>query len=333
MREKAVVHSVEINPRRYDNVSLHVGRASGIGKTKMVAHGKKRLERLFAHFQTSFTPERSVLLCAHKDIEPLAHTFEHPFTTLKVGHWGALDGKNEWQDFDTVVLFGLPYRDQVWSNGMFFALQGLPGDEWMANPSWGPYEDVRRVMETKQLSASVIQAVNRIRCRRVIDKQGNCPAADVFILLPNGTVGDQILDNIRTEMPGIRVEDWAFELDAPAEGKVRSGSSHDAGLAFMRQQPSGDVPLKAVKDALQIKPDALKKLQKALRDPGHPLTKELAEIGVAYRLLTRSRTGFDERSRQAVRLRPPAPASSPRSPASGACTGTASEGPCDRRSG
>ena len=101
-----------------------------------------------------------------------------------------------------MVIFGLPYRDPVWATNTFFALQGLQDNRWLEQPSWGAYADVRREMQRRQLTVSVIQAVNRVRCRRVIDGDGNCPPTDVFIVLPHGADGDAILGHLQEEMPG-----------------------------------------------------------------------------------------------------------------------------------
>ena len=156
------------------------------------------------------------------------------FAAYSVAHWGAIDGRNDWNDYDTVVIFGLSYRDQVWSTNTFFALQGLQDNRWLEQPSWGRYADVRQEMQRRQLTVSVIQAVNRVRCRRVIDGDGNCPPTDVFIVLPRGAEGDAILAHLQEEMPGAVIVPWEFEMDGPSE-RVRRGSSHEALLALMSE--------------------------------------------------------------------------------------------------
>ena len=137
-------------------------------------------------------------------------------------------------------------------------------------------------MQVKQLSVSMIQAINRIRCRRVIDSQGNCAPADVFIILPRNEDGQAILRNIQSDMPNIKVVDWEIEIDAPAASKVRKGSSHEAILAFMNNADAGELPLSELKRQFDLKQDALKALQKSLKDQAHALTKSLADVGVTY---------------------------------------------------
>lgn len=198
-----------------------------------------------------------------------------------MAHWGAIDGRNDWNVHDTVVIFGLSYRDRVWSTNTFFALQGLQDNRWLEQPAWGRYADVRQEMQRRQLTVSVIQAINRVRCRRVIDSDGNCPPTDVFIVLPRGADGDAILAHLQEEMPGAAVVPWEFELDGPSE-RVRRGSSHEALVAFMNNRLPGETPMSLIRCELGLTSSAVKDLRGVLRDEDHDLTKTLAHLGVRY---------------------------------------------------
>ena len=98
--------------RTYGNVTIHVARGSGVGKGTMTEKGKVRLPRLLANLQRHLKPDRKVLLCLHKKIEPTALSYEPAFAAYSVAHWNAIDGRNDWNDHDAAVIFGLPYRDQ-----------------------------------------------------------------------------------------------------------------------------------------------------------------------------------------------------------------------------
>src|SRR5690606_4473837 len=149
--------------------------ARGLGKEKMEQHGRERLSRVIANLESSCS-DRSVLVCLHKHLEPFALTLSPEFERYAVAHWGAIDGKNDWQDFDTVVIFGLHYHGDVWSSRTFMALQGPPEDDsWFDRPSWRSYQNIRQALDRKQVTVSVIQAINRIRCRRVTNADGDCP--------------------------------------------------------------------------------------------------------------------------------------------------------------
>ena len=243
---------------------------------------KDRFPKVLAALELELGSDRKLLFCTHKAVEHLVLNCAPRFSDFKVAHWGAIDGKNDWQEFDAVVLFGLSYRDAVWANNAFMALTGLPDDDWMSDPKWGPYANVRQEMQNKQMSVSLIQAINRIRCRRVVDIEGNCEPADVFIVLPHGQDGQSILANIKADMPGIVEVDWDYEIDALGLGKVRKGSSHEAILAYMQNAKAGEMPLALIKKEFSLPGGTYKDLQKALRNHDHPITKDLLQIGVSY---------------------------------------------------
>jgi hypothetical protein len=286
---RAEIAHVPPGTRSYAKVTIHVARGSGVGKGTMTNKGKVRLPRLLSNLQQHLTPGRKVLLCVHKRIAPVAMRYDPGFAAYSVAHWGAIDGRNDWDDHDAVVVFGLPYRDSIWATNAFFALQGLQDNRWLATrPSWGAYADVRHEMQRRQLTVSVIQAVNRVHCRRVIDADGNCRPTDVFIVLPDEADGDAILSHLQDEMPGAVVVPWEFEMDGPSE-RVRRGSSHAALLALMSNRLPGETPMSFIKSELGLTASAAKELRGVLRDDDHDLTKSLAHLGVRYMTIGQGR--------------------------------------------
>lgn len=269
--------------RDYSNVTLHVARASGVGKRNMKENFSKRFPRLIADLEGRLSPERSVFICLHKDNRPLALDYTPEFDRFSIGHWGKVDGSNAWKDFDTAVIFGLPYRDQVWSNDTFFALQGFQDDDWFNDPQWKTYSDVRRVMRQRQLSVSVIQAIGRIRLRRVVDTHGNCPPADVFIVLPTTKEGDEVLQDIVTDLPGLKVADWDFSMDGPKVRKPRTGSPRASLIAYMEQRLPGTVSMSKMASDLSFDAGKREKVRDQLSKPSSALSEALRAIGVEYR--------------------------------------------------
>jgi hypothetical protein len=256
MEDRAQIIPTPAGVRDYSSVTLHVARTLGIGKGTMVERAKTRFPRLIEDLTKRLTPDRSVFFCLHKAVEhELPKAGELPFAKVTKAHWGAVDGSNEYADCDVAVIFGLPFRDRVtFPTNVFFALQGVHGDEWLDNPTWKGQVNLREHMVRRQLSASVIQAINRICCRHVTDDQGGCPAADVFIVLPSGDQGDDILAAIRREMPGLRVVDWPFEPDGPKVRRQGSATPHERLLTFMTNREPGRTSMTVVARELGLKP-------------------------------------------------------------------------------
>jgi hypothetical protein len=279
---RAEIVSTPSGVRDYSAVKLHVVRAAGLGKGSMIEKAKARVRRVLEALQREVGPESSVFMCMHKDTKHVALTYAHPFARFDVGHWGAIDGRNDWSDYDTAVIFGLPFRNRVWSTNLFFALRGYQDDYWFQYPDWNEHDDVHQVMEQRQLSVSIIQAINRVRCRRVIDAQGRSPSADIYIVLPKDQTGDAILRDILEDMPCIQEVSWAFEMDGATVPTVRKGSSHEALIIFMTTRLPGETEMSIVKGELGLTDNALRKLKGVLGKTDHPATIALRDMGVRY---------------------------------------------------
>jgi hypothetical protein len=280
---------VPSHARDYSSVTLHVARGTGLGKNTMAERIRERMPRIKRALEEAIGPERSVFLCVHKDVEEVitkkpksakSWVEKLHFKECSVGHWGAVDGRNTWQDYDVAVILGLPYRPQTWATNMFCALQGAQDDKWLQSPEWKQFKNVRKEMEQRQMSVSVIQAINRICCRHVIDADGHCPPADIFIVLPRDAMGDAVLDDIKADMPGINVKPWDFALDPAKEKKPRIGSSHSRLIDYMAQRGAGTVSLSSVQHDLQL--SSVKKLRETLNNNEHPTTQALKQMGVNY---------------------------------------------------
>jgi hypothetical protein len=272
--------------RDYGNVTLHVARTSaGLGKTKMRETKHLRLPRLANEIKERVAPGRSLFLCVHKHAKDLAATYSTDELPFKVAWWGAVDGSNEWAHCDVAVIFGLPYMDPRRAINNVFAVSGPQDDAWLQSPPvFSGRANVLDVMMQRDVSASVVQAINRIRCRRMIDPEGQCEKADVYIVLPQDWRGDAILDDIRMNMPGIHMIPWDFEPDGPKVYAPRSKSAAEAVISLMRDRKPGAVLLSNVKRELSLSDRQLSRLRDELAKATSRIATALRELGVIYRV-------------------------------------------------
>ena len=270
------------NARSYSNVTLHVSRGHAVGKSSMVENAKEQAPRLVSNLMESLGADRKVFVCCHHRVEPHLISLETGFAAFDAGHWGAIDGRNNWSEFDTAVIFGLPYRDKVWSANTFMAVRGLQDDNWLNADGQRPfkdYPDVRHALEVGQLVVSIVQAINRVRCRRVIDSAGNCPPTDVFILLPGDRTGQEVLDGITKEMPGINVVDWAY---GEAKRKLRKSNHEEALLRFAGLMSIGRKSASDVCQHLGISRQHWDRMVTNMRNRASTLAERLSALGVYY---------------------------------------------------
>jgi hypothetical protein len=283
MEDRADIIPTPRGVRDYSNVTLHVARTERIGKTAMEELAGPRFAALQSDLSGRLSTDKSVLFCVHKNVEHLVPTrADLGVTAAASAHWGAVDGSNNFKDFDTAVIFGLPFRDHVWGTGVFFALQGVQCDEWHDNPTWKQHANVRELLQRRHLATSIIQAIGRVRLRKVIDVQGRCAPTDVFIVLPKGERGTEILKYIRQELPNASVQGWNFEVDGPKLRVKRSALPQERLVTFMAHRNPGRTSMNVLGQEFGLKPQQRKDLQKVLRDENHETTLALKAIGVTY---------------------------------------------------
>lgn len=264
--------------RRYGQVTLHVSRGHRVGKFYLSGNAKSECAKLVNGLHNVTSKSEGVFICCHKDVEPHLEGYGG----YRLGHWGAVDGRNDWQDDDTVVIFGLPYRDNIWAANTYMAIQGPQSTEWLSSNgkrSFGRYTDILSELETGAISTQVIQAINRVRCRRVIDQYGNCPTTDIYILLPSGKRADDILEHIETSMPGIITVDWTYSGSTRKARKLKHAASL---LSFLNNCLPGKTNANEVLRELNIPKSTFEKMVPKFKDETSQLFAELASMGITY---------------------------------------------------
>ena len=107
-------------------------------------------------------------------------------------------------------------------------------------------------------------------------------STDVFIVLPTGERGTEILQYIRQELPNISVQDWSFDPDGPKVRVKRGGLPCERLVTFMRNRSPGRTYMSLISREFGLKPHQRKDLQKMLRDENHAATLTLKGLGVTY---------------------------------------------------
>jgi hypothetical protein len=267
--------------RNYQNVTLHISKGHNTGKRYMRNKAKELSRELIGELNEKLGEDRKVFICTHKDVEPVLDSYQPKFD-LKTGHWGAVDGSNDYRDCDTAVIFGLPYRPNTWSANAFMALKGPQSSEWLQqsdNRKWRKHEDIRKSLKHGQIITSIIQAINRVRCRKVIDDEGNCPDTDIYLMLPADEIAKEILKGIRKEMPGIKTVTWNF---SSAKRKVKR-SNHELALSkFIINMNIGRQAITIIKKTLGMSSTTCESLIRKMKDENSDLYKTMTKTGAKY---------------------------------------------------
>lgn len=265
--------------RSYSNVKLHLSHGHRLGKEHLVQRAATHWPIIWGQLSERLAGKRP-LVCAHKDVTSVIRQYSTDKSSVEVAHWGNLDGKNDWRASDAAVFFGLPYLDDIVPVHAFFAHQGPKCDDWFTgNRSFGDYADIRRSLQDGFIARSVVQAINRTRCRKPIDSAGNCHPTDLYLLLPSkGITSDLVTTSIRHQMPGIGVAEW--EAGA-TKRKARKAPAEARLVAYFDNAPDGIHFKSAVVRGLRTNARSFERMTAELRKPS-PIAEKLAALRVRY---------------------------------------------------
>lgn len=260
-----------------------------VGKSNLKKNIKEEASFLINNLNENIKDRNAFLVC-HKDVEAIVNRFDTNFT-LATSHWGAINGKNDWKDHDTVVIFGLPYLPSTWPASTYMVFRGIQSTEWLRNKDARPfngYTDIRESIRNGQMSSSIIQAINRIRARKVIDEEGNCPESEGYILLPKGKLADDILEDIKRLMPGIQIKDWNYSKKTTR--KARSSNYDMAMMKYFENADCGKYPSEEIRVMLGMSPRTIKRKTALMKDKESELSKFMNGLGVEYKTMREGRT-------------------------------------------
>jgi hypothetical protein len=289
--DRAALCRAPSGARNYKNVTLHVSVGHRTGKRYMTHNAKQVCADLICDLRKRIPPDSRVFVVCHKDVEPVLATHGPPFE-MRTGHWGAIAGSNKWRDCDTVVIFGLPYRRDTWAPNVFMACQGPQSTKWLNSPGNRPFrdhKDIRVALKNGQMITDVVQAINRVRCRQVIDEKGNCPVTDIYILLPNDRtyrLHDALLEGIKREMPAIKIVNWDYagQMQKKA-GRPRRSNYELALIIYLENMADGRVSVNEIARTLGMSRRTMANLITKIDDPGSAISEVLVKVGVRYEVL------------------------------------------------
>lgn len=231
------IYTTNTSARNYTNVTLHIARGLKTGKSSMVndsndnTKSKKSAKDLMDNLANieALSASSKLLIVTHKGLEALILDYEL-CCHYEVAHFGNLTGKNDWKDYDHIVIFGLMHKPETYIYNRH-ALAIDPHSAIDCNLT----EDInnRKKIEYSDLASEVIQAINRVRCRNTIDEFGNCNTTNVYLTLPSGELGEIIEAEIINKMPNIVIMDWSFRTEGLMRTSSKKSSHHDSVIRYV----------------------------------------------------------------------------------------------------
>jgi hypothetical protein len=264
--------------RSWHNVTLHVSTGHRTGKGFVAREADKWAAEGTSEVQKALKgASRSVLVIGHATGEPLLK--KHAPDGWQTAHWGAIDGSNLWRDCDAVAILSLPFRPDYWANNSYFALTGDLDGSFLSDNG----DQQRWTLKLGQVVSDVVQAIGRVRCRKVIDENGNCAPTDVFLLLPGGTSGEQILSGIVEQLPDLDVKKWAYGGTGTVVKK--KASKNEAALVdYCSKLTQGTHEAALARRRLNLQGGSWNRIARDLKHRATGIGAKLAEMGVVFHI-------------------------------------------------
>ena len=293
--------------RSYRNVRLIYTYGEHTGRDRVVEDAEAIVKEMVVNVQELYCgaaalrrgnviplQNLSVLFVTHQAVEPavMAWTKNAGFGKVDVGHWNALDGRNDWSEYTTEVILSQPHRDPITPLNIFQVVAGPLGVDALNSSEprkWQEWENITQAIETSYFVVENTQAMGRIRMRRTVDAHGNCHPVDVIIRLPKKH-GPGLLAGLETALPGIQLIPWESYVRTERMGRndgmkrlsALKPSFDEALVIYSRNLDAGWHLATKVREEVGCSPRRWAELAEQIKDNNTPLSKRLAALHVSY---------------------------------------------------
>ena len=306
-------YEVPRNVRNFKNARLHFRPdASGLGKNETKKTMAKRIPQVLRWANERFSKEDKVLFAGHKvlvdamkavltskDYEFVSKKFmvdgTVEFQNIDFAHYGIIDGQNKWRDYDNLVILSIPYLPTYYSPTAMMALRG--DDQFL--------ED-REDIASSNIAVKIIQLICRIVVRMVSDKRGNCPEADIYLLLDGDEpfpgdvnyrpllkkISTYLLDQIELSLHNITVDNWeSFNgFQTRTSNSVPKGGVTDSFITWITQlEPDTPTEFKVFLDSMGLTKQEVSSLSAQISKSSSPVKRALQSKNV--RVVSKRGTG------------------------------------------
>ncbi len=280
--------------RNYKNVNLHVIKGSMNSEYSLSRQNKEHFLDVVNLLRPEIKKSKKFLFITFASIErDKLSLLKKGYPNCQFAHWGDINGKNSWSDLDTVVLYGLPRLGDGVVENSIIAFENWHEKTQIHVEPIGHLEDMddgslmlssfdnivtKEDYHIGHITMNVIQAINRICCRRVIDGDGNCPPANVYLFLKDSKgIEKRLLQGIKQEMDGIN------ELYSEQGNVQKLEKLPKAGqkiLEYLSRKPKGSCYLHELRMETGVPKGTLEKYVRLFRDERSAFGRAMREIGI-----------------------------------------------------
>ena len=291
-REQITTYSIDRSVRNFRNCTIHLRpERGGLGKTVTKKVAEPRARKIINWAQQEFGPEDKVLFAGHKLLmDSLTNQLSQadPGFEWDVCWWNAIDGRNTWKGYNKLVVLSLFYLPKHYGPTTKIGFRSSHNADVVVDDN----EDIAN----SAMAVKLIQLLARIKTRKVINEQGDCPESNIYMLLPStdevhpddeddtdfgevtNSLSKYLLTELKQSMNGVRTQNWTsfggFETNRPTTNTIS-----DKFIAWIATMKAGDTRDKKSFES-QITETEKNTLKCLLNDPNSRVGRRLSALRI-----------------------------------------------------
>lgn len=203
--------------KTYKNTTINICKQLSGSRNELKNH-KCIISDALAYIDANKPPNEKGLIITMKAFESEFVVKGLPPNT-RIDHFGNITGTNKYLDCKHLYIIGVPF----WPDNAYKIAYHTYSEDINMNKNHGTLtvcgvrkmadEDYRRT-SASMIAAELVQAINRIKCRRWVD--GDTPETSIFMLNRD----QEVIDLIKECMPGVKIT-YDFDFYETLTGEIR----------------------------------------------------------------------------------------------------------------
>ncbi len=259
--------------KRYDNVVLnYVELDIGLGGDNIDKNLKSHFNNLILLYR-NIKPkyfDDQIVVFTKKTLRAYCEELDIP---SDIDHFGNLVGVNHYKDNNHILIYGIPYKpNSLHYNNLYQSL----GDAAFDVDVGGLISDLAHT----NISSDIVQAINRGRCRKVVD--GQAPETHIYLTLAkrDKRLNQRILKDIKVSMLGINIKSWDIDTsNIKGRNELVINSKFEQLLEDIKNSNKDKVKLSNLSGYSKLTAKERVTVVKHLRNKEHPMCTKVKKYG------------------------------------------------------
>jgi hypothetical protein len=197
--------------RQYKNLTIF--KAKGFKQSRDALYASedadfyKNAEMYMSYAKSELKEDDQMLIVCHKEFKSyLEDEWGDPDDTrIAFTHWGNHIGKNEWNEFNKVMIVGWNYPTPLNNLAKVLATGMGTSDIQLIRKIDKELLDQFKI---SQLADDLVQAVMRCRARKIATADSDCLEASIYLFYPEREDSRAVLDLFESQFPQATIVDW-----------------------------------------------------------------------------------------------------------------------------